>query len=63
MASNEQVTSHYTTSDIAGRILAALRAEHGPGVAITPDTLAATDHFHVYRAGAGSVGACRRAHH
>lgn len=40
------ITDHYTTSDVAGLILTALRAEHGPGVAVTPDTLAAIDHFH-----------------
>src|SRR6516165_786419 len=31
---------------IAARVLAALRAVHGPDVPITPDTLAPIDHFH-----------------
>jgi sarcosine/dimethylglycine N-methyltransferase len=46
MITSADVTKHYATDGIADRILAALRAEHGEGVAITPDTLAPIDHFH-----------------
>lgn len=45
-ASDTEVTQHYASGDIAARILAALRAENGADVAITPDTLAVIDHFH-----------------
>lgn len=40
------VQSHYGSSGIAGRLLAALRAASGPDVAITPETLAPLDQFH-----------------
>jgi SAM-dependent methyltransferase len=40
------VDRHYGNDGIAGRILAALRAEKGADVAITPETLAIIDHFH-----------------
>src|SRR5262245_52119220 len=50
MAANEgqasAVQGHYTRDDIAERVLAAARASAGPGVALTPDVLAAIDHFH-----------------
>jgi sarcosine/dimethylglycine N-methyltransferase len=46
MITTADVTKHYAMTDIADHILAALRAEHGEGVAITPDTLAPIDHFH-----------------
>jgi ubiquinone/menaquinone biosynthesis C-methylase UbiE len=41
-----RVKKHYTSTGIAARILAALRAVNGPDVPITPDTLAPIDHFH-----------------
>jgi len=40
------VEEHYARQGIAARVLAALRAVHGPDVPITPDTLAPIDHFH-----------------
>lgn len=40
------VQAHYTTDDIAGRILAAVRTVTGEGTPITPDVLAPIDHFH-----------------
>jgi sarcosine/dimethylglycine N-methyltransferase len=40
------VEEHYARHGIAARVLAALRAVHGPDVPITPDTLAPIDHFH-----------------
>ena len=40
------VRAHYTTDDIAGRIVAALRKEIGDEAPITPDVLAQIDHFH-----------------
>lgn len=40
------VQAHYTTDDIAGRIVAALRKEIGEEAPITPDVLAQIDHFH-----------------
>jgi sarcosine/dimethylglycine N-methyltransferase len=46
MATPAEVTQHYATPGIAARILAALRAEHGADVAVTPDALAVIDHFH-----------------
>ena len=46
MVTTTDVTKHYSTDGIADRILAALRAEHGDGVAVTADTLAPIDHFH-----------------
>ncbi|WP_300458128.1 class I SAM-dependent methyltransferase [Desulfobacula sp.] len=39
---NDGVKNYYSDLDIANRALAAL----GPGVEITPDTLASMDHFH-----------------
>lgn len=44
--SSDAVASHYASSGIAERLLAALRAEIGPDAAITPDALAPLDHFH-----------------
>lgn len=44
--STAEVTAHYASSDIAVRILAALRAERGADVAVTPDALSPIDHFH-----------------
>jgi sarcosine/dimethylglycine N-methyltransferase len=46
MASPDDVIRHYARDAIADRLLAALRAEAGETVAITPDTLAPLDHFH-----------------
>jgi len=46
MEQDGQVALHYTSADIAGRVLAAVRQALGPDVPITPDTLAAVDHFH-----------------
>lgn len=46
MADTTEVTRHYEQGDIADKILVALRAELGPDVAVTPDTLAPIDHFH-----------------
>jgi len=43
---------HHTGSDMASRILAALRSVHGPEVAITPQTLAPLDHFNARGAAA-----------
>ncbi|MEX2276437.1 MAG: methyltransferase domain-containing protein [Cucumibacter sp.] len=41
-----EIQQHYSTSGIAERVLSAARGALGPGVAITPDALAAIDHFH-----------------
>ena len=46
MPARDDITSHYATRDIAALVLAALRAEHGQDVAVTPATLAPIDHFH-----------------
>ena len=46
MSLPESVVRHYAREAIAERILAALRADAGAGVAVTPDTLAPLDHFH-----------------
>lgn len=43
---SDAVASHYASSGIADRLLAALRAEIGPEAAITPAALAPLDHFH-----------------
>ena len=40
------VQAHYSTDDIAGRIVAALRKVMGDEAPITPDVLAQMDHFH-----------------
>ena len=40
------IESHYASADIAGRLIAALRAAKGADVAITPEALAPLDHFH-----------------
>ena len=40
------ITDHYASTDIAARLLAALRAAQGPDAPITPDVLAQMDHFH-----------------
>ncbi len=41
-----QIESHYASTDIAERLIAALRAAKGADVAITPEALAPLDHFH-----------------
>ncbi len=46
MSVADDVARHYARDAIADRVLAALRAEAGDDVAITPDTLAPLDHFH-----------------
>jgi sarcosine/dimethylglycine N-methyltransferase len=46
MAAANPVASHYATSGIAERILAALRETNGPDAPITPEALAPIDHFH-----------------
>jgi sarcosine/dimethylglycine N-methyltransferase len=40
------VDRHYASSGIAERVLAALRAAHGPDMPVTPEALAPIDHFH-----------------
>jgi SAM-dependent methyltransferase len=40
------VREHYASTDVAERVLTALRSANGPEVPITPDTLAPIDHFH-----------------
>jgi ubiquinone/menaquinone biosynthesis C-methylase UbiE len=40
------VQAHYTTDDIAGRIVAAVRKVMGDEAPLTPDVLAQMDHFH-----------------
>jgi ubiquinone/menaquinone biosynthesis C-methylase UbiE len=40
------VLAHYTTDDIAGRIVAAMRMVVGDQAPLTPDILAQIDHFH-----------------
>ena len=42
----DTISSHYASRDIAQRLLAALRAAHGPDAPVTPDSLAPLDHFH-----------------
>jgi ubiquinone/menaquinone biosynthesis C-methylase UbiE len=47
MATNNPVAQHYRTAGgIAERVLAALRAANGPDAPVTPEALAAIDHFH-----------------
>lgn len=46
MTTAAEVTKHYASSNIAEKILAAVRAAHGADVAITADILAPIDHFH-----------------
>lgn len=46
MTTNEAVERHYASEGIAERILAALRAERGPDLAVTPEALAPLDQFH-----------------
>lgn len=46
MTDSARITSHYASDAIADRVLAMLRAQAGPDVAITPETLAPIDHFH-----------------
>ncbi|MGH7044654.1 MAG: class I SAM-dependent methyltransferase [Acetobacteraceae bacterium] len=46
MSLPDTVIRHYARDDIAAQVLAALRAEAGAEVAITPDTLAPLDQFH-----------------
>jgi SAM-dependent methyltransferase len=46
MAVEAEVARHYGTAGIAERILAALRAAHGPDAPVTVDALAPADHFH-----------------
>jgi len=45
-ADGATVQAHYTTDDIAGRIVAAVRAVLGDDTPLTPDILAQIDHFH-----------------
>lgn len=40
------IQDHYSSEDIAGRVLAAWRAVNGPEAKPTADSLAAIDHFH-----------------
>jgi sarcosine/dimethylglycine N-methyltransferase len=40
------VQAHYTTDDIADRIVAAVRKVMGDEAPLTPDVLAQMDHFH-----------------
>lgn len=42
----QQVQDHYSTDDIANRVLAAARDAIGPDAPLTPDALAPIDHFH-----------------
>ncbi|WP_372617893.1 class I SAM-dependent methyltransferase [Falsiroseomonas sp.] len=44
--SQDPLSSHYDSEDIAGRILAALRAAQGADVPVTAEALAPLDHFH-----------------
>ncbi len=46
MATSDPIERHYTSADIAGRVLAAVRHAIGADAAITPDALAPVDHFH-----------------
>jgi SAM-dependent methyltransferase len=46
MKTSDKVAQHYASTDIAGRVIAAVKQALGPDTAITPDTLAAVDHFH-----------------
>lgn len=46
MAAANPVAQHYTSAGIAARVLAALRAAHGPDAPVTPAALAPMDHFH-----------------
>ncbi|MGH7153275.1 MAG: class I SAM-dependent methyltransferase [Acetobacteraceae bacterium] len=46
MNTSAEVERHYTSDNIAGRILAALREVHGADTPITPDALAPLDQFH-----------------
>jgi ubiquinone/menaquinone biosynthesis C-methylase UbiE len=46
LTSRGRVEEHYTSEGITSRVLTALRAVNGPDVPITPETLAAIDHFH-----------------
>ncbi|HWB49767.1 MAG TPA: methyltransferase domain-containing protein [Stellaceae bacterium] len=46
MAIENDVARHYGNAGIADRILAALRAAHGPDAPVTVDALSVLDHFH-----------------
>ncbi|QQS12001.1 MAG: class I SAM-dependent methyltransferase [Rhodospirillales bacterium] len=46
MADTAAIGDHYASDDIAGRVLAAVRAALGPDAALTPEALAPADHFH-----------------
>jgi len=46
MAAAGPVARHYGSADIAGRVLAALRAANGADAPVTPEVLAPIDHFH-----------------
>lgn len=46
MADTNSITQHYAATEIAERILAALRDAQGSDTPITPDTLAPLDQFH-----------------
>jgi SAM-dependent methyltransferase len=43
---SHKVEEHYATDDIAARVLSAARGALGPDAPLTPDSLAAIDHFH-----------------
>lgn len=46
MMADGRIEAHYSSANIAERILAALRAAQGQDAPVTPDTLAPLDHFH-----------------
>ena len=46
MATEQQVTHHYGSQGIAGRVLAALREAKGADALVTPEGLAPFDQFH-----------------
>jgi SAM-dependent methyltransferase len=46
LADTDLVQQHYASEGITERMVTALRDVQGPGVPITPDTLAPIDHFH-----------------
>lgn len=46
MSASNRVQDHYASTDIASRVLVALRAAQGEDAPITPEALAPLDHFH-----------------
>src|SRR5713101_965066 len=46
LTNKSEVERHYASAGITARVLTALRNVNGPGVPITPNTLAPIDHFH-----------------